>query len=236
MEKIKVGIILGLTLSFIFIGAAVSSGRAEQIAPEITTIDLSPYVNMGFKDEIAGDGKGGWTDQGPFNDLRMMPLGEKCFAGVTFNIIDPLDHEGKSCLIFAGPERDYFLSYVKIALKKQPVVAARYLYLLHAIAWAPARGTSVGTIDILREDGTEEIKTVKVGREVRDWWNPVPSPNAVVAWTASNESARVGLYVSRFELKETDSPITGIEITPTKEAVWMIVAMSASSEDTRPCQ
>ena len=31
--------------------------------------DLSGQANMGFYDEVAGDGKGGWTDQGE-NDMR----------------------------------------------------------------------------------------------------------------------------------------------------------------------
>jgi hypothetical protein len=40
---------------------------------KIVPLDLRARVNMGFKDDKSGDGKGGWTDQGD-NDFRMMPL------------------------------------------------------------------------------------------------------------------------------------------------------------------
>ena len=38
-------------------------------------VDLSKVANMGFLDETADDGKGGWTDQGG-NDFRNMPVGD----------------------------------------------------------------------------------------------------------------------------------------------------------------
>jgi aryl-phospho-beta-D-glucosidase BglC (GH1 family) len=200
----------------------------EMYEPTITTIDLSPYANMGFKDEVDGDKKGGWTDQGKENDLRMMPLGKRKFAGVEFNIIDPKVNNSKSCLVFAGPQRSYFLSSVKIALKEALIF--KYLYLLHATAWTPSFQETVGTVKIFYQDGEVENLSIKTDRDVYDWWTPTSIENGVVGWTGNNEMNNVGLYVSRFELKRTGIPVTTIEITPTKKAVWMIVAMSVSSE------
>ena len=70
-------------------------------------VDLKPYVNKSFKDEVDADKKGGWTDQGE-NDLRHMPVGDdnpenkywqlvyhqeikgkQIFLGVPFEVIDP---------------------------------------------------------------------------------------------------------------------------------------------------
>ncbi len=34
-------------------------------------LDLKPIVNMDWRDEVWGDGRGGWTDQGD-NDMRQI--------------------------------------------------------------------------------------------------------------------------------------------------------------------
>jgi len=39
-------------------------------------VDISAAANSGFVDEVAGDGRGGWTDQGP-NDARELPVGRQ---------------------------------------------------------------------------------------------------------------------------------------------------------------
>ncbi|HBC87075.1 MAG TPA: hypothetical protein DCZ94_08985 [Lentisphaeria bacterium] len=72
-------------------------------------IDLKKYANMGFKDDVPDDGKGGWTDQGPANDLSCMKPGLITLCSVPFKIIDPDSNNGKACMVFAGPSRDYFI-------------------------------------------------------------------------------------------------------------------------------
>ena len=37
-------------------------------------LDLKPIVNMDWRDEVWGDGRGGWTDQGD-NDMRQVTVG-----------------------------------------------------------------------------------------------------------------------------------------------------------------
>ena len=37
---------------------------------EIIYLDLSKVANRSLADEVAGDGRGGWTDQGPELDMR----------------------------------------------------------------------------------------------------------------------------------------------------------------------
>ena len=39
--------------------------RMRFIPYEVKPLDIRRQVNMGFRDEVAEDGKGGWTDQGP---------------------------------------------------------------------------------------------------------------------------------------------------------------------------
>ncbi|HBE04414.1 MAG TPA: hypothetical protein DC049_18340, partial [Spirochaetia bacterium] len=52
-------------------------------------IDLSSVANMGFADEKAGDGIGGWSDQGSDNDFRTFDIRQTNFGGMEFRIPDP---------------------------------------------------------------------------------------------------------------------------------------------------
>ena len=54
-----------------------------------------PFCNRGFKDEVADDGKGGWSDQGPTTDLREFPTGAQNFGGVPFLV----GKEPKCCIV-----------------------------------------------------------------------------------------------------------------------------------------
>jgi hypothetical protein len=58
---------------------------AEFAAKQInfTPVNLESVANRGFKDEVAGDNQGGWTDQGA-NSLVGVPTGRQIFAGVPF--------------------------------------------------------------------------------------------------------------------------------------------------------
>ena len=75
--------------------AAVSSTRAAESG--FQTLDLKPIVNMDWRDEVWGDGKGGWSDQGD-NDLRRVSVGRRVLLGMPFELIDPADNDGKAVL------------------------------------------------------------------------------------------------------------------------------------------
>ncbi len=53
--------------------AGVAAAERED---SFMTLDLRAVVNMGWQDEVAGDGKGGWTDQGD-NDMRQVTPGRQ---------------------------------------------------------------------------------------------------------------------------------------------------------------
>lgn len=191
------------------------------------TLNLRQFANMGFQDDTGDDATGGWTDQGPENDLRMMTAGKRMFLNMTFDVIDPKTNNGKSVLALGCPERAF--------LPKQAVVPVggkrfRYLYFLHADAWPKKK--EVGTILVKYTDGTEQKISVKDGTDVINWWAPQSRPNAIVAWQGQNRYEVLGLAMSRFAVQ--NKPVDSLTLTSSGNSVWLIVAISGTNADFIP--
>ena len=198
------------------LGLAVQCGVGKG-----TPLDLSKAVNAGFADDVADDGKGGWTDQGPENDLRMLTPGRQMMKGITFDVIDPAKNGGKSCIMLAGRARPEFPAAAVCEVPEG--VSGTTLYLLHAVAWPSPQ---VGSIKVTYRDGSADTFEVRGSREVGNWWSPVPYPNGEVVWTAENAVAYVGLFRSRFTLRPL--PVVRVEFRSAKKAVWGIVGATVS--------
>ncbi|MDD3154047.1 MAG: hypothetical protein PHS41_04210 [Victivallaceae bacterium] len=184
-----------------------------------TALDLRGAANMGFADETAEDGRGGWTDQGPANDLRSLTVRKVVNFPVEFAIVDPARNHGKSCLVLGGGGRPAFPRRVVIPCAGKTAGA---LYLLHALAWAPPDGTPVGTITARYDDGTTSVINVHVGSDVGDWWKNQQLQNGLIAWRGQCDESAVCLYLSEFRLAE--KPLRSLEFASTGKAVWMVVA------------
>jgi len=189
----------------------------------VSTIDLRPVVNMGFADDVADDRQGGWTDQGKDNDLRAIPVGRTTMGGIAFDLIDPAKNQGRSCLVLAGPSRDYFPGQAGVELVGS---TGKYLYLLHGAAWTPSTEAVTGKMIVTYDDNSTQTIPVRNKVDVANWWRPGSVANAAVVWTTDNREAYVGLFLSAFEL-EKSSP-RRIEFQSEKNAVWMIVGASLS--------
>ena len=95
------------TFSFRF-GAEPGSGKIKEsklalsfriIPVKLQPVNLKKTANMDFADEAPGDGKGGWTDQGPENDLRKLKPGTVRTGALSFEVLDPgyAPTAGKPC-------------------------------------------------------------------------------------------------------------------------------------------
>lgn len=180
------------------------------------SIDLKKYVNMEFKDEVNGDKQGGWFDQGA-NDFRNMPLGERLFAGVPFNIIDPATNNGKSALILYGKERPYFPKKVNgIAINTK----SKNIYFLHTAGWGMANGGLCHSYVIHYEDGTLKEIPIFWGKSIGSWWSPKPLPDAKIAFETSNiRTGHIGLYCYKWENPFPDKKVKTIDILSSESNV-----------------
>ncbi len=197
---------------------------------DTTPLDMHGAANMGFCDEVAGDGKGGWTDQGSGNDLSMIQVGKQRVGGVMFEVIDPVNNEGRSCLVLGHGERwRDFPSAAEIPVAGH---AFRQICLLHATAWTPEGGGHVGTVSVTYGDGTSEAHAMEAGQHVGDWWRPHALPSASVVWTGENLSSYVGLYLTVIPVQE--KAIDHISIRSEGAAQWMIVGVSGARDEIPP--
>ena len=139
------------------------------------TVNIAKAANVAFADEIGGDGKGGWTDQGPSNDLRMFPTGPGEYAGIRFKVIDPASNGNRAVIALRGKNCQTYPTTAIVELEEP--VAAQCLYLLNAIAWEPGQKVRIGTVRCeyagARYTETEEqIFPVVSSVNVANFWMP----------------------------------------------------------------
>ena len=195
----------------------------------IQPVSLKKAANMNFADEIAGDGKGGWTDQGPENDLRKLKPGTVRTGALSFEVLDPAKNGGRAALVLAGKQRGFAAPAATLEL---PENRAGAVNLLHASAWTPANGKMLGTLVAQYADGSSVRIPVVAGRDCGNWWNPSRGKNAVIAWSAENPESLVGLYASSFALPKPGPKLLRFEAA-TPETVWMIVGVTLSDKPIR---
>jgi beta-galactosidase len=185
-------------------------------------LDLSKVANMGFRDDVADDRVGGWTDQGG-NDFRRMPLGEQTLCGVPFRILDPAKNGGKSCLALRGHGRVYFPESAKVAVNRK---AGAFVFL-HALAWADEQPVAHYVIGYA--DGKSEDVPIRQGKEILGWWGENETEEVKIAVRSANLATRmVCLHAWAWKNPRPETAIESIEFRSTgSQAVPVIVAVTA---------
>ena len=209
--------------------AAALCGAAIAPAAEngFQTLDLKPIVNMDWRDEVWGDGKGGWTDQGD-NDLRQVKVGRRQLLGIPFDLIDPADNDGKAVLTLgskkfpAGPAS----ATAKFGGK------ARSLYFLHAAAWS---GGHMANYIIHFADGGAEAIPIRDKEETMNWWYPSHGPKYRAAIHVPNAATdNVGLVVFGWDNPHPDKVIESVEFKSLQtDGIVIVAAVTASDRAVR---
>lgn len=193
-------------------------------------LSLSTVANRAFRDDVADDGKGGWTDQGD-NDLRGMKPGRREFAGVMFEVIDPAKNNGKAALILRSGAAPTFAQEAEIPVS-DPLMER--VYLLHTAAWARS-GSLVGQVEFVYQDGSSKALPVRAGTDVADWWGVGSLENAVAipVEDANPQKSPIGLYVTSLENPSAKSPLKAIRLKAGDSGgaspIWMVLAATGSN-------
>lgn len=140
----------------------VTKGRKHDVRVS-TPIDLTPVCNRALKDEVAGDGRGGWTDQGA-NDMGLLPTGRQTFDGMLFHIGSP---ERGAVLLANGQVKNEAGAFPdQVAVPAAGTFAE--LHFLYASAWT-GKG-EVARFTVTYADGITVAIPITAGKQVVDWW------------------------------------------------------------------
>ena len=198
--------------------------RNLKFTAQETVLDFRNAMNMGFADEKENDGKGGWSDQGPDNDMSSLKPGILNFSGLKFDVVDPASNGGRSCLAMKSSRMRGMPQTVTVEFEKPS--RGKYLYVLHALSFPGKKGSEIGEI-ACKLDSIEAVEKqtltfpVVSGVHVGDFWMPRDREKGLVAWRGNNVSAPVGLYATCYEL--TGEPVRRITFTSRANANWLIV-------------
>ncbi len=196
---------------------------------EFTTIDLKKQVNMGFKDDKAGDGKGGWIDQGE-NDMRSFSAkGRTEYLGIPFDIIDPAKNKGKSSVVLRGQDNEAFPVKVEVDINRK----CAGIYFLHSSAFSEG---IIGKYTLEFEDGKKVSINIRDKQEIFNWWGEFESEMARPVWSGSNPmtglyNMKVSLYLYALANPRPNEKIRRIIIrTDGNKSYLMVVAMTLTDE------
>lgn len=203
----------------------------SQLLAGFFEIPLEKAVNMGFRDPAADDKQGGWTDQGPDNDMAALPTGRREFGGVPFRVIDPERNGGRSCLALrSAAHRPYFpLESAVIEVNRR----AATLHFLMGCGWTGKPDEVIAQFIVRYKDSSfySEIPVV-YGRHLGGWWSPQPVSVGEVAWKRSNGSADVGIYSFGWVNPYPEQEIRDIQLSVSGQtALPILIAVSGTDPD-----
>lgn len=170
-------------------------------------LNLKPFANRGFADEIDSDHLGGWLDQGK-NDFRNMPLGRRTAAGIPFEIINPAWNHDRSCLIVRGGKRPDFpreITGIPVNVK------LKTFYFLHTAGWSDSG--ICGWYRIHYADNTYIDYPLISGINIGDWWDPVTLPEARPGVVVENSMGhQIGTFVTCWKNPHPEKIITRLDV------------------------
>ncbi len=191
-------------------------------------VPLGNSANSFRQDEIADDKKGGWTDQGKSNDLRMMPAGTYCYGKIPFIVAAEEYGRKAGTVVTAGSVRNIAVAEVDLPLP--PNLRAGGLALLHCSAWTP--NTLLGEIDVFYDETGVQTIPVVGGTDAANWWGAAGHQNAQVVWKSSNPQMPVGVHASFFTLNGRSANRLRFRIM-NPNAVWMILGVTLLKEPVK---
>ena len=173
------------------------------------TIDLRPFCNREYVDNKAGDGLGGWSDEGRTMSLDHVPLYPEVLDGVPCDFIRPDMNEYRTCIVLKSTRGTN--TALPEAVRGIPVHAkVKNLYFFHTTVWAE-KNKQVLTYRVHYADGTSLDIPIRTGKEIGDWYleaTPVEQKKQI-AWRNSNGH---GFFLWQWKNPRPETEIRSLDI------------------------
>jgi len=218
--------------------AAIAAPEAPEAQPrplrdpatlDFSIVDLSGVVNRPLRDEKAGDGQGGWTDQGAAADMNNLTPGRKEFQGVPFEILHP-----NSIVVLRSPARPQSSTLperVTIPVDRR----ADVLYFLHDCAWTTEK-TEHYRFLVKYADATSVTIPIVGGVHVFDWAAGHQAkfltktdgmrPSVAATFGGGATFAQVNVYLLEWLNPEPDKTIAAIEFIASGRGVPILLGVT----------
>ena len=203
---------------------------------EYVPLSLTRAANMGCIDEKAGDGKGGWTDQGPGKDLRSLSSGLHTAMGVPFLVADPGANDGRNCVVLKSIHSPFGSSGFTLPVNR----ICNRIALMTGSAWAE-KGHHAADVRVRFADGRTEEFPLVTGKNLWEWTDVRKRiPEGALAWSGTNPDGAVGLYACALKLKQPgrvrDVTIRPVAGTPVVTGIFAVTAAMVRNETKSPAE
>ena len=173
------------------------------------TLDLRKVANRHFIDRAAGDGTGGWSDQGASTSLLGVPFGIQNFLNVPCDIIRWDMNDERTCIVMDS-------SSAKAGFGAKEIQGidvhekVRAIYFFHTSAWTAPDEKVMSYLLHCKSGKTVELPVIGK-KNISDWFfsDKRVAPEVRLAW--KNSSGR-GFHCWRWENPDPDDEILSISI------------------------
>lgn len=162
----------------------LSAEQLRSMERHFVPLDLSGVANNTLTDRIAGDGEGGWTDQGGENDLRCFRFeGRNRFKAIPFDIA----RRPRNVVSVGGRNWKQLPRQLSIPVGDQ---RAGGIYFLHTSAWPCPE---VGSYEVNYTDGSAVSIPIRNLNEIFNWTVAGFAERAMPGWSGKNTAREVFL-------------------------------------------
>ena len=191
---------------------------------------MTGLLNRPLADDVNGDGKRGWTGQGPTADLRNLYAGDYTYNGVAFRVA-----KGNACFIMKNkhqPSQD-LPAGGKVELQGKADVLA----VLHSGAWMES-GVRQATYVLHYADGTKVEIPVVGGKNILDWtaapgradevkYDPALGLLLPATSVPSPQFVHVTVWMLLWKNPQPDKQIVAFEVKGEGQGIPGLLAVSA---------